>query len=540
MSLKAMLFLQKKSFTLTTIVVFIATFSFAQVTYKNPILPGFYPDPSICKVGDDYYMVNSSFGYFPAVPLWHSKNLVNWEQISYVLNRKEQVELSKAQTTLGIFAPTIRYNKGVFYMITTNITDKGNFYVTTKDPRGEWSKPIWIDAPGIDPSLFFDDDGKAYVTSTQNWGAIKNGIVMAEIDIATGKLLTQPKSIWLGTGGRYPEGPHIYKKDGYYYLMIAEGGTEYGHKITMARSKDIWGVYESNPANPIVTHANASGESNPIQGVGHGDMIQTNDGSWFLVMLGFRPLDSHQFLGRETFLAPVVWKENEFPVVNGNGTIALEMKCDKLPEAIKVQKFDQEETFNREALGLEWNYINNPIMQNYSLTERKEFLRLHGSEKSLSQNPEVTFIGRRQQHFDFTATATLDFNPTTANEEAGITIYRDAQHHYKLYIQTTGKKRELVLAYHIGNIKAIEKRVTLKSGTVKLSVSGTQEFYEFGFSQGNAPLMTLGKVQTRYLSFETAGGMTGVYIGLYATGNGSTAKTPADFDDFSYKPVTAK
>lgn len=510
---------------------------YGQVTYQNPVIPGFYPDPSICRVNDDYYLVNSSFGYFPSVPLFHSKNLVNWEQIGYVLNRKEQVSLEKAQTTLGIFAPTIRYNKGVFYMITTNITDKGNFYVTTKDPSKEWSNPIWIETPGIDPSLFFDDDGKVYVTSTQNWGIVKNGIVMSEIDITTGKLLTKPTSIWRGTGGRYPEGPHIYKKDGFYYLMIAEGGTEYAHKITIARSKNIWGTYESNPANPILTHANANGESNPIQGVGHGDLVQTTEGSWFMVMLGFRPLDSHQFLGRETFLAPVVWHKNEFPIVNGGDTVSLQMKVDKLPEVVKIKNYTQNEDFNGDKLGFEWNYINNPTFQNYTLLERKGYLRLYGSAQSLNQYPDVTFVGRRQQHFNFATETTLDFNANAENEEAGITLYRDALHHYKLYIQKIGKKRALVLSYNIGKIKAIEKRTILKKGAVKLSVSGTQEFYEFGFSQDNDPITTFGKVNTRYLSFETAGGMTGVYIGLYASGNKALSKTPADFGYFTYKPI---
>ncbi|MFV5690193.1 glycoside hydrolase family 43 protein [Flavobacterium sp. ZT3R25] len=508
---------------------------YGQVTYQNPILSGFYPDPSICKVQDDYYMVNSSFGYFPGVPIFHSTNLVNWEQIGYVLDREEQLPLAKAETTLGIFAPTIRYHNGLFYMITTNITDKGNFYVTAKNPAGPWSNPIWIETPGIDPSLFFDDNGKVYVTSAQNWGPVKNRIVMSEIDLATGKLLSEPVTIWKGTGGKFPEGPHLYKKDGFYYLIIAEGGTEYGHKVTIARSKNIWGSYESNPANPILTHANSNEENNPIQGMGHADLVQTTDGSWFMVALGFRPLNDHQILGRETFLAPVVWNPNEWPVVNRNGSMALEMKVDKLPGAVTAKNFNQNENFNSDTLGFEWNYINNPIPQNYSLTKHKGYLRLYGSEKSLSENPGVTFAGRRQQHFNFNATTTIDFNPTTDNEEAGITMYKDGLHHYKLFIRKIGKERELVLAYNIGKIKAIEKRMHLKKGPVKLTVFGTQAFYEFGFSQANNAVITLGKVDTKYLSTETAGGFTGTYIGLYATGNNVKSKAAADFENFSYQ-----
>jgi alpha-N-arabinofuranosidase len=523
-----------KTKKLLLLLLFIQQTGFSQVHFQNPVLPGFYPDPSICRVNNDYYMVNSSFGYFPGIPLFHSKNLVNWEQIGYVLDREEQLPLAKAQVTLGIFAPTIRYHNGLFYMITTNITDKGNFYVTAKNPAGPWSNPIWIKTPGIDPSLFFDEDGKVYVTSAQNWGPVKNRIVMSEIDIATGKLLTEPVTIWKGTGGKFPEGPHLYKKDGFYYLIIAEGGTEYGHKVTIARSKNIWGAYESNPANPILTHANANEENNPIQGTGHADLVQTTDGSWFLVALGFRPLDSHQILGRETFLAPVIWNTNEWPIVNKNGSISLEMNVEKLPEEVKIKNYNQTDDFSQNKLGFEWNYINNPITQNYSLSERKGYLRLYGSEKSLNENPGVSFIGRRQQHFNFTATTTLDFNPSTENEEAGITLYKDAQHHYQLYIRKKGTERELVLAYSIGKIHAIQKTIHLKKGNVQLNITGTPKSYEFGYSQGNDTATVLGNVETKYLSTETAGGFTGVYIGLYASGNKSPSKSAADFDDFSY------
>lgn len=515
----------------------IKTIGFSQVIYQNPVLPGFYPDPSVCRVNDDYYMVNSSFGFFPGVPIFHSKNLVNWEQIGYVLDREEQLPLENAEITLGIFAPTISYNNGVFYMITTNISDKGNFYVTARNPSGPWSNPIWISAPGIDPSLFFDDNGKTYVASVQSTGPLKNAIVASEIDLKTGKLLSEPRPLWRGTGGIYPEAPHLYKKDGFYYLMIAEGGTEYGHKITIARSKNIWGTFESNPANPILTHAVANQQTNPIQGTGHADLIQTADGSWFAVLLGFRPLRNHHILGRETFLSPVVWNANEWPVFNDNKGLALDMKVSKLPATVTVKDYDKNDNFEANKLDFEWNFINNPIKKNYSLTDRKGFLRLHGSEKSLSENPGLTFVGRRQQHFNFNATTTIDFNPLNENEEAGITMYRDALHHYRLYIRKNGKGRELILAYDLGKIHTIEKSIPLNSGMVKLSVSGTAEFYEFGFSQENDKITILGKVETKYISSETAGGFTGTFIGLYSTGNQKPSKSPADFEHFSYSVI---
>ncbi|MBO6248929.1 MAG: glycoside hydrolase family 43 protein, partial [Bacteroidales bacterium] len=233
-----------------TIAILIA-FALASVSYaqelviNNPIIPGYHPDPSICRVGNDYYIVNSSFQYFPGVPIYHSTDLVNWEQIGNVLDRESQIPLMTADSYGGIFATTIRYHEGTYYMVTTNVTTGGNFFVTAKDPRGPWSEPVYLKQGGIDPSFLFED-GKCYMVSNPN------GIVLCEIDPVTGKQLTESKVLWYGTGGRYAEGPHIYKKDGWYYLLISEGGTEMGHGLTVARSRDIWGPYESNPVNPIL------------------------------------------------------------------------------------------------------------------------------------------------------------------------------------------------------------------------------------------------------------------------------------------------
>ena len=199
--------------------------------YRNPVLPGFYPDPSVCRVGDDYYMVNSTFCYFPAVPVHHSRDLIHWEQIGHCITRPTQTRLQNIGVWNGIYAPTIRHHDGTFYMVTTNVSDGGNFYVTTKDPAGEWSDPIYVREGGIDPDLFFDDDGKTYLLSAQGAGEIH----LAEIDLKTGRLLSRSEIIWRGTGGRCAEGPHMYKKDGWYYLMIAEGGTEYGHSEDRSR-----------------------------------------------------------------------------------------------------------------------------------------------------------------------------------------------------------------------------------------------------------------------------------------------------------------
>ena len=239
--------------------------------YQNPVISGMHPDPSVCRVGDDFYLVNSSFQFFPGVPIYHSKDLVNWEQIGNVLNRPSQLYLKDAASWAGIYAPTIRYHEGTFYMITTNCSDKGNFIVHTTDPAGEWSDPIWLKQGGIDPSLYFED-GKCYLVSNPT-----DCIYLSEIDPKTGEQLSESKALWTGTGGRYPEAPHIYKKDGWYYLLISEGGTEMGHKVTIARSKNIDGPYSPNPSNPILTHIDQQAQSNPIQGTGHADLVQAPD-----------------------------------------------------------------------------------------------------------------------------------------------------------------------------------------------------------------------------------------------------------------------
>ena len=336
-------------------------------TYTNPVIPGFYPDPSICRVDSDFYLVNSSFQFFPGVPLWHSRDLVNWEQIGNVLNRPSQLPLGEANAWLGIYAPTIRYNDGTFYMITTNVGPQapatgGNFLVTATDPAGPWSEPVWLEQGGIDPSLYFED-GKTYMTSNPD-----GAIWLCEIDPATGKQLTPSRAIWQGTGGRHPEAPHIYKKDGWYYLMIAEGGTELGHGVTIARSRDIYGPYTPDPSNPLLTNFCMAAQGSRIQGVGHADLVDAPDGSWWIVALGYRTMaNGVHTLGRETMLAPVRWDEGAWPVVNANGTLDVSMHASTLPE-VPVDKAPARIDFTRtRRLGHQWVYLRNPHIDNYRL-----------------------------------------------------------------------------------------------------------------------------------------------------------------------------
>ena len=290
---------------------------------KNPVLSGFYPDPSICRVGEDYYMVNSSFAYFPGIPVFHSRDLAHWEQIGNALDREEQLPLSGSEISRGIFAPPNRYHEGTYYIITTNVDHGGNFVITAQDPKGPWSVPHYLGdaAEGIDPSLFFDEDGKCYYVGTRPnpSGVRHNGdweIWIEELDLHAMCLKGAGTAVWKGAlkDCIWPEGPHLYKKDGWYYLMIAEGGTGPEHSISIARSRSLREWFCGCKRNPIFTHRNL-GRDYPVIYAGHGDLVDDADGNWYVVMLASRPCEGHCSIGRETFLAKVEW-EDGWPVIN--------------------------------------------------------------------------------------------------------------------------------------------------------------------------------------------------------------------------------
>ena len=499
--------------------------------YKNPIIPGFHPDPSVVAVGDDFYLVNSSFCYFPGVPIYHSKDLVNWEQIGHVLDRKSQLNLENCGVWGGIYAPTIRYDNGRFYMITTNVTNGGNFLVHTTDPAKGWSDPVWLKQEGIDPSLYFED-GKCYMVSNPD-----NGIWLCEINPLTGEQLTESRRIWDGTGGRYPEAPHLYKKDGWYYLLIAEGGTEMGHSVTIARSRNINGPYIPNPSNPILTHFNVTGQSNPIQGTGHADLVQAPDGSWWLVCLAFRPQNGdHHLLGRETYLAPMRWDKDAWPVVNGNGTIALDMNVPTLP-LVPVREKAVRDKFDSKNLGYEWVWMRNPVMDNYKYGNGQ--LIMKATSVTLDNQLESpSMLLRRQEHINFTATTSVSHKNASDGSEAGLTVFASEPSHYDLYLTRTSKGNEaIVLRYRLNEITHIEKTVELsgKSNNVELRVQGSPNVYTFYYStNGGKSFEKLADINTRYLSTETAGGFTGTLIGLYATS--PAGKGEGVFKWFDYEP----
>ena len=500
--------------------------------YSNPIIAGFYPDPSVCRVGSDYYLVTSSFEYFPGVPIFHSRDLVHWRQIGHCLTRASQLPLANARSSGGIFAPTIRYHAGVFYMITTNVSAGKHFIVTTKDPAGEWSEPIWLSGEGIDPSLFFDNDGKVYFT----WTTL-GSIYQCEIDVTTGEPLSERRAIWSGSGGRYPEAPHLYRINGTYYLMIAEGGTEYGHMETLARSSSPWGTFEPCPRNPILTHRNLG--AHLIQGTGHGDLIEAHDGSWWMVFLGFRPVAQYQnyhHLGRETFLAPVTWSRDSWLRVYRKGTVELEMEADCLPPHVWESEPVRDD-FDSNSLALCWNFLRNPYANDWSLSERPGWLRLNGSGVTLDALDSPAFVGRRQQHGTCEVRARLDFSPEREGDEAGLTVLMNEAHHYEIAVTRSAGSRAIVVRRRIGDLCAVVAQEQIGDGVIELRITAEPMQYSFAYSLDGQPPHVLATGATRYLSSEVAGGFTGVYFGMYATGNGSPATSPADFDWFDYSPA---
>lgn len=507
--------------------------------FQNPILPGFYPDPSICRVGDDYYLVNSSFAYFPGVPIFHSRDLVHWRQIGYCLTRPSQLPIGQVGTSGGIFAPSIRYHDGVFYMITTNVTGGGNFYVTARDPAGPWSDPFWVAQQGIDPSLLFDE-GHVYLTSTGMPeeagpdGIKMQGIIQSEIDITTGKLLTKPRLIWTGTGGSYPEGPHLYHIAEKYYLMIAEGGTEYGHTEVIARSDTPWGPWESCPHNPILTHRSYH---SPIQALGHADLVEAQDGSWWLVCLGFRPnFPQVHHLGRETFLAPVVWDEKGWPQVGKGGRISLTMTSPTLTTVIWPAPAVRDD-FDGPQLDLKWNFLGIPHTGDWSLSDQPGALCLQGRAARLDDGMGVVFVGCRQEHFNCEVSTYLRFSPAVDGEEAGLTAWMDARHHAEIFIERQAGKCFVSVRSRIGGLSARIAQKELQGGQVRLLLRANRHFYAFGFVDQDGKEAILTTSETRYLSSEVAGGFTGVYFAIYASGNGRNCTVPACYDWFDYRDL---
>jgi alpha-N-arabinofuranosidase len=456
-----------------------------QDTFINPILPGGYPDPSICKVGDTFYIVNSSFEYFPGLPIHKSKDLVNWELIGHGLHRMEQcqeeVNLTDVQSDGGIHAPTIRYHNGRFYIITTNVyynddsktTDFVNFIITAKNPEGPWSAPHVLEgAPGIDPDIFFDEDGKVWYVGTHsppnpNFEG-EGEIWLQEIDLDNWSLIGERFFLWRGAcGGVWVEGPHMYKKDNRYYLMVAEGGTSFNHAVMIAVSKNITGPYVSNERNPILSTRHLSYD-NWVHSTGHADLIELDDGRWYMVALGIRgDEDRGSNMGRETHLVPVQWEREpfwwkktkyEWPVV-APSTGKVERR-NPVPFEGTSQKRDLSFSDNFEGTRLNpgWNFRRVPLENTFSLEARKGFLRLYSRPNIIKERGRASLMGFRQTESDFEFLAKMQFEPSTNTSEAGISLFQKDNNYINLTIIKENKLDDYLARighaeerYHMGN-----------------------------------------------------------------------------------------
>jgi xylan 1,4-beta-xylosidase len=511
-----------------------------QKTFRNPILPGCYPDPSICRVGEDYYLVTSTFEYFPGLPIFHSRDLIHWNQIGHVLDRASQLDLDEVRPSGGLYAPTIRYHDGTFYVINTLVNGKkqsGNFVVTATQPQGPWSEPYWLDAEGIDPSLFFDNDGKCWYVGTRlNEEGHYTGhteIFLQELDLEKMKLVGNDTVLWDGAvkGVVWAESPHIYKANGYYYLLIAEAGTAHHHAVTIARSKNIAGPYEGNKGNPILTHRHL-GLDYPIVGTGHADLVETQNGELWLVLLAMRPYGGYYYnLGRETFLVPARWEDDWLIVSPGTGRVEFEYPTPNLPEHI-WDEIPAKDDFNDTALAYHWNFLRTPREEFYSLSERPGFLRLKVRPQKLSEQSNASFVGRRQQHMDFTAQTAFEFAPQQ-NEYAGLALVQSTDFHY-LFVVTRESEPVIRLIKRAHGKEETLAEQPVPTGQYDLKVTAHEQDYNFYFSN-NGQWQTLAEnVDGRILSTPVAGGFVGVWIAMYASSNGQPSTNHADFDWFGY------
>lgn len=509
------------------------------VTAKNPILPGFYPDPSILAVGKDYYIVNSSFAYFPGLPIMHSTDLAHWEQIGNAMDRNSQLPLGDDEISRGLFAPTIRYNNGTFYIICTNVSHGGNFIITAEDPKGPWSEPHYIEgAEGIDPSLFFDDDGRCYYTGTHPnpKGCRYDGdwyIYTQELDIENFKLIGEPVDVWNGAmrGVHWPEGPHLYKVGEYYYILHAEGGTGPNHAISVARSKNVFGPYEMNFNNPIFTHRHL-GMRYPIRYVGHGDMFQSAEGDWYMVMLATRPISGKTTMGRETFLAKVFWEEG-WPVVNpGLGMLAdevivkLEEDIPQCDESLTPLSDKHYEFGAMDKLPLSCVTLRNPAENMYSFSE--EGMSLRCAKK-------MSYIGIRQDAHVFDAVAVLRTKDLYNSTKAGIMLYQSDK--YQLRVDFSGVHATAVLVRDGVEEKLSTMMVAVNNVTLYISVKGLRATIFVGEGNQVAPLVK--DIDISSLSTEVAGGFVGCTVGVFAQAdNEEDEHVSAVFKSLSYRPLS--
>ncbi len=508
--------------------------------YYNPILSGFYPDPSICRKGDTYYLVNSSFSFYPGIPVSTSKDLIHWKPSGFVLDRPEQLPLKHQNISGGIFAPAITYNEKnqTFYMITTNV-GAGNFFVKSKDPSKGWSNPIYLPkVDGIDPSFFFDKDGKGYIVHNgpvdggadyEGQRAIRifrfdvegDSIIGTYKQIVRGGTHVQEKPIWI-------EGPHLYRIGKYYYLMCAEGGTCDQHSEVIFRAKNPMGPWEENPNNPILTQRTGVDPNRPdiVTSTGHADLIQSKNGDWWAVFLGCRPYEDDFYnTGRDTYLMPVTWQDG-WPTILEKGKVmptVMEMtpwqqklaKTESTDSMMTGNVFYRDE-FKDDQLNQRWMFLRNPT-RFYDLTDHG--IAMNALPVKISQKESPSAIFARQQNTDFKAETEVTFVPSSENALAGFTLLQNEEYNF-VFGKTIRKGKPVVVLTRSEKVNAVIGSAELKDmqAPLRLKIVGKGRYYDFYFAEGNAEWQMLARgVDAVNLSTHQSGGFIGACIGLYAT-----------------------
>lgn len=531
---------------------------------QNPIIPGFYPDPSICRVGDDYYIACSSFELYPGIPIFHSRDLIHWTEVGHAVGPENAFHMEANCGVGGMMAPTLRYHDGTFYILCCNFADRGNFMVTAKDPAGPWSEIHWLDdIPGIDASFFFDNDGQCYVMGTGNvWdngaGVMERGIWLAKYDIEHFKMDGEPFTIWncaLRVASS-PEAPHLYHIGDYYYLMIAEGGTEHFHSVAVARSKELFSFFEGYAGNPVLTHRHMGWHA-PIINVGHADFVELPDGSWYAVFLGSRLIEGEcKNLGRETFICPVIW-ERGWPIFSPEtGKVEWEYDAPKcLPEETAVPEPTRDE-FDSDELPLYWTFWGTPYEKYYEIKDSKLSLRCipqsaddevkaMSFEPSHDKNAFVAYVARRQRQPKAQVTTKMSFMPK-GKETAGLILVQAMN--FQLHIvrcEENGKQLLRVISvtsdfitppYFPGFSSHTEKNtvaeVSYDAEDVVLRLSMDGEDWKISYGSSEDDLKELCDFDGHIINPEKVGCMIGTMLGMYASGNGTESSNRAEFDFF--------
>lgn len=521
-------------------------------TFQNPVLTGFYPDPALCKANGQFYLTTSTFAYFPGLPIFTSTDLVSWKQIGNAMDRPSQMQLEGLEISRGNFAPGISFHNGTFYVICTLADAGGNFIITATDPAGPWSDPYFLpEVNGIDPSVVFEGD-KTYIVynsippgDTSLYGGHRT-IRLIEFDrdsmkvigdnkiIVNGGTDLSKKPVWI-------EAPHIYHINDYYYLMCAEGGTGPQHSEVIFRSKDIWGPYEPWEKNPILTQRDLDpARANPVTTAGHADMVQMDNGDWWAVFLAVRPYEGNYFNnGRETFLAPVTWTEDGWPVINPDFEevqYSYPMPSGKPADASLppfAGNFAFEDQFAAGKLDFRYLFLRTPQEQWYTLADGKLMLQLRPTTVNERSNP--SYVGFRQHHLAGKASTLVTFEPKAAGEQAGLVVFQNSRHNYTL-VKTLAAGQpvvKLLKATETGNEEVAS--AAAPDGPLRLKVDFVNDQYHFSFAGADGEFTTLAEgMDGKYLSTQEAGGFVGVTIGMYATSSGKTSENTASFDWFRY------